>query len=94
MVYADRYAGTSHVFLPHQWVQAWIEGRWESYDAALRRFDATHIALASGDGDPWNFYEANRLFGSIHITEAMPGTELFRVSAPEAAPAAPAKAGQ
>jgi len=95
MVYADRYAGASHVFLPHQWVQAWIEGRWESYDAALRRFDATHIALASGDGDPWNFYEANRLFGSIHITEAMPGTELFRVSAPEAAPAvAPAKAGQ
>lgn len=94
MVYADRYAGSSHVFLPHQWVQAWIEGRWESYDAALRRFDATHIALTSGDGDPWNFYEANRLFGSIHITEALPGTELFRVSAPEAAPAAPARAGQ
>ena len=94
MVYADRYAGSSHVFLPHQWVQAWIEGRWESYDAALRRFDTTHIALASGDGDPWNFYEANRLFGSIHITVAMPDAELFRISAPEAAPAAPAKAGQ
>lgn len=93
MVYADRYAGASHVFLPHQWVQAWVDGRWESYDPAMRRFDSTHIALASGDGDPWNFYEANRLFGSIHITEAMPGTELFRVSAPEVAPAAPAKGG-
>lgn len=94
MVYADRYAGASHVFLPHQWVQAWIDGRWESYDAAMRRFDMTHIALASGNGDPLGFYEANRLFGHIHMTEAIPDTELFRVSAPEIAPAAPAGAGK
>lgn len=94
MVYADRYAGANHVFLPHQWVQAWVDGRWESYDAALRRFDASHIALASGDGDPWNFYEANRLFGIIHITEAMPGAELFRMPAPDSAPTAPAGAAK
>ena len=44
--------GTPRVFVPHAWVQSWVDGRWESYDAALRRFDTAHIALATGDGDP------------------------------------------
>jgi hypothetical protein len=35
-------------------VQAWTGDRWVSYDAGLERFDATHIALATGDGDPRN----------------------------------------
>lgn len=89
MTYADRYAGASRVFLPHQWVQAWIDGRWESYDAASRRFDTSHIALASGDGEPWNFYQANQLFGDIHIIEAKPVTELFNTPIPEVVPIVP-----
>ncbi|HEY0179619.1 MAG TPA: transglutaminase domain-containing protein [Dokdonella sp.] len=39
-----------HVFVPHMWVQAWNGARWISYDAALERFDAGHVALALGDG--------------------------------------------
>ncbi|MFC5740744.1 transglutaminase-like domain-containing protein [Dyella tabacisoli] len=72
MVYADRYANTSRVFLPHAWVQAWVEGRWQSYDSALRRFDSTHIALDSGDGDPWHFFNATDLFSAMRIEEVFP----------------------
>jgi hypothetical protein len=52
MAYADRFSGRRDVFSPHLWVQAWVEGRWRSYDAALAGFDSSHVALAVGDGDP------------------------------------------
>jgi transglutaminase-like putative cysteine protease len=52
LVYAGRFSGKKDVFSPHTWVQAWTGGRWESYDAGLGSFDASHIALAIGDGDP------------------------------------------
>jgi hypothetical protein len=52
LVYAARFSGKKDVFSPHMWVQAWIDGRWVSFDAGLERFDATHIALVVGDGDP------------------------------------------
>ncbi|KRE88343.1 hypothetical protein ASG87_06915 [Frateuria sp. Soil773] len=92
MVYADRYAGISRVFVPHEWVQAWVGDHWESYDAALRRFDATHLALSSSDGDPWHFFAASRLFGRIRIDTAMSGSDLIDTPAP-LGPIAPATAG-
>lgn len=52
LVYAARFSGKKDVFSPHTWVQAWTGERWESFDAGLEAFDATHIALAIGDGDP------------------------------------------
>ncbi|HUG71808.1 MAG TPA: transglutaminase domain-containing protein, partial [Steroidobacteraceae bacterium] len=52
LVYAGRFSGKKDVFSPHTWVQAWTGDRWVSYDAGLERFDASHIALAVGDGDP------------------------------------------
>ena len=52
MVYSSRFGGRRDVFAPHSWVQAWDGERWKSYDAALEGFDATHVALAVGDGDP------------------------------------------
>jgi hypothetical protein len=51
-VYSDRFSGKRDVFSPHAWVQAWTGSRWVSYDAGLSKFDATHVALAIGDGDP------------------------------------------
>lgn len=70
LVYADRYAGATRVFVPHTWTQAWIDDRWVSFDSAERRFDSTHIALSVGDGDPWRFYSAINLLGSITIKDA------------------------
>jgi len=52
LAYSDRFSGKKDVFSPHLWVQAWDGTRWRSYDAALDGFDATHIALAVGDGEP------------------------------------------
>jgi Transglutaminase-like superfamily len=71
MVYVDRFAGGSRLFIPHEWVQAWVGGRWQSFDAALTHFDSTHLALASGDGDPWHFAATTQWFGNLHIRQAV-----------------------
>lgn len=52
LVYSDRFSGKKDVFSPHMWVQAWTGTRWTSYDAGIGEFDATHLALAIGDGSP------------------------------------------
>ena len=85
-----RAAGVpARVFVPHAWVQAWTGKRWQSYDAALRHFDSTHVALDSGDGDPWHFYGVTDLFGRLRIDSVKSVTELF--DAPiDSAPASPA----
>lgn len=76
MVYVDRFGGASRQFIPHEWVQAWVDGRWQSFDAALKHFDSTHLALASGDGDPWHFAAATQLFGNLHIRQAVADMDL------------------
>ena len=66
LVYSrEAYHGTANVFLPHSWVLAYVGGRWRSFDAALGNFDATHIALSVGDGDPRSIAAANQLAGLI-----------------------------
>lgn len=50
--YSSHFLGTPHAFSPHMWVQAWNGQRWLSYDAALGKFDAGHIAIMLGDGTP------------------------------------------
>jgi len=93
MVYADRFAGASRVFVPHAWVQSWINGRWQSFDAALRRFDSSHIALDTGDGDPWHFFNVANLFGQLHIEEITPTGELAGNLPPSTASEPPVSAG-
>jgi len=56
LAYTGSFAGSERVFVPHAWVHAWVDGRWQSFDAALNGFDAGHIALSVGDGDHWRFY--------------------------------------
>lgn len=67
LVYIDEYAGKKNVFVPHAWAQAWIDGRWRSYDAALHGFDAGHIALSTGQGDPWRFYAGFNTLGRVRV---------------------------
>ena len=70
VVYSDRFSGKKDVFSPHSWVQVWDGKRWASYDAALADFDATHIAIAIGDGDPRQFADAFAQLGSWRIEKA------------------------
>ena len=79
LAYAPGFAGRQRVFVPHAWVQAWINDRWQSFDAALPGFDAGHIALSVGDGDPWRFYAGLDMLGRISLREATPfGGQLVR----------------
>ena len=58
LAYADRFSGKKDVFSPHVWVQVWTGTRWQSYDAGIGEFDATHLALGLGDGDPRDIQSA------------------------------------
>jgi hypothetical protein len=82
IVYTDRYGGASRVFVPHAWTQAWIQNRWVSFDSAQRRFDATHIALGVGNGDPWRFFHAMSVLGSIRIERATAASAIMDMPAP------------
>jgi transglutaminase-like putative cysteine protease len=67
----ERFHGHANVFIPHTWVQAWIDGRWQSFDAALSEFDAGHIALAvSSDGSAVDF-DNNLASQYTQITSAL-----------------------
>ena len=70
LAYAPDFAGKDRVFVPHAWVQAWVGGHWQSFDAALPGFDAGHIALSVGDGDPWRFYAGLDMLGRVALRKA------------------------
>ncbi len=70
--YTPNFANAGNVFVPHAWVQAWVDERWQSYDAALAGFDAGHIAFSAGDGDPWRFYQGLDLLGRIELKRVVP----------------------
>jgi hypothetical protein len=70
MAYSSRFTGRTNVFSPHAWVQVWEQRRWVSYDAALNKFDATHIALAASDGNPQEVIEAFNQLSDIKIEKA------------------------
>jgi len=70
LAYSPGFAGKDRVFVPHAWAQAYVDGRWQSFDAALPGFDAGHIALSVGDGDPWRFYSGLDMLGRIELRQA------------------------
>jgi hypothetical protein len=62
LVYSrESYHGVAHVFMPHSWTIAYVDGRWRSFDAALDSFDSTHVALTIGDGDSRSILAAGQL---------------------------------
>ena len=70
VAYSSRFTGQSHVFSPHMWVQVWDGARWRSFDAALERFDAGHIALVVGDGAFDTFAPATSIIAGLRIEAA------------------------
>jgi transglutaminase-like putative cysteine protease len=72
LAYAPGFADSRHVFVPHAWIQAWVNGHWQSFDAALAGFDAGHIAFSTGDGDPWRFYQGLDLLGRTRLQSVAP----------------------
>jgi hypothetical protein len=72
LAFVESFGSAERVFVPHAWVQAWIDGRWQSFDAALGRFDTGHIALGVGDGDPWRFFSGVTTLGNLRVDAAEP----------------------
>lgn len=66
----EKFHGHKHVFAPHAWVQAWVDNRWRSYDAALENFDAGHIALNISDGNQQDFNAIFDNFTQLNIMSA------------------------
>jgi transglutaminase-like putative cysteine protease len=70
-VYARRFEGSRHVFVPHAWVQAWTGTGWESFDAAIGTFDSTHLAFAvSYDGNAADLLAGTELARKLTMTGA------------------------
>ncbi len=67
-----QFAGQADVFVPHAWTEAWVDGAWHGFDAALAGFGSGHIALAVGDGDPTRFYATLDLLTSLQVAAAEP----------------------
>jgi hypothetical protein len=56
----------------HAWAQAWLGGKWVGLDAAFKGggrggYDAGHIALALGNGDPADFFNLATTLGQFKI---------------------------
>lgn len=61
----ERYHGARNAFMPHSWVVAYVDGSWKSFDISFGTFDASHIALAIGDGEPWAIGAATQVAGLL-----------------------------
>jgi transglutaminase-like putative cysteine protease len=71
VAYVDDFMGKSG-FGGHAWVEAYIEGKWVGLDSAFKAgkrggYDAGHIALAMGDGEPINFFNLATTLGRFKI---------------------------
>lgn len=71
VAYVDDFAGMRG-FGGHAWAQAYIGGKWIGLDAAFKGtgrggYDAGHIALAAGDGEPGNFLNLGTALGRFKI---------------------------
>jgi len=74
IAYTDNFMGRSG-FGGHAWVEVNIDGKWVGLDPTFtkggRSFDAGHIALASGDGEPAAFFNIATTMGRFKIEKVM-----------------------
>jgi hypothetical protein len=71
VAYVDEFGGQQG-FGGHAWAQTWIGGKWVGLDAAFKSsgrggYDAGHIALAVGNGDPGDFFNMATALGQFQI---------------------------
>jgi hypothetical protein len=71
IAYVDEFAGQEG-FGGHAWTQAYIQGKWVGLDASFKgsgrgAFDAGHIALAVGNGEPGDFFNIATALGRFKI---------------------------
>jgi hypothetical protein len=75
VAYVKDFGGLSG-FGGHAWVEAYVGDKWVGLDSAFKRsgrggFDAGHIALARGDGEPRDFFNLAATLGRFKIEKVM-----------------------
>jgi hypothetical protein len=73
--FAEYYQGKRKVFVPHAWTQAYVDGAWRSFDAALGTFNAGHLAVSVGNGDPARYFGTLNFLGNLEIISIKPVAE-------------------
>ncbi len=74
VTYLNNFLGTMNCFGGHEWTEVFIGSEWIGLDAAFsepgkRGFDAGHIALATGNGEPGDFFNLAVILGLFEIEE-------------------------
>ncbi|UCF14682.1 MAG: transglutaminase domain-containing protein [Phycisphaerales bacterium] len=72
LAYVTEWRSLKSGFGGHAWTQAYIGGKWIGLDAAFRGtgrggYDAGHIALAAGNGDPGDFFSLVTTMGQFEF---------------------------
>lgn len=75
VAYVDEFAG-QRGFGGHAWNQAYVGGKWVGLDAAFKGtgrggYDAGHITLAVGNGEPIDFFNLAATLGKFTIEKVM-----------------------
>lgn len=69
IVYVPALGQEKHVFGPHAWVRAYVGGKWIGLDPTTGRFDAGHVAVVAGNGNPEGFFKAINTLGYFKIAK-------------------------
>jgi len=80
LAYVQEFAGVKNCFGGHAWTEAYVGGQWIGLDAAFKGtgrggYDAGHIALAIGDGEPGDFFGLATTLGQFTIEKATVNTQ-------------------
>jgi len=73
LVYTKTFGNKENVFGGHAWVEAYVGDKWIGLDAtrAPKGFDAGHIALAIGNGEPEDFLNLAATLGQFKIDKVI-----------------------
>jgi len=73
LVYTKTFGNKENVFGGHAWVEAYVGDKWIGLDAtrAPKGFDAGHIALAIGNGEPADFLNLAATLGQFKIDKVV-----------------------
>ena len=69
LVYVDDFVGKKNIFGGHAWAEAYVGGKWVGIDAtkAPNGFSPAHITLATGNGEPSDFFGMISTLGYFDI---------------------------
>lgn len=71
LVYVERFGSRRNIFGGHAWTQAYIGDKWIGIDAT-RGFGAGHLELATGSGEPSDFFSMITTLGYFKIQKITP----------------------